>query len=105
MSVARPTLDAWEHQGVMPRPGTLQKVANILEYQPDVVVPPSELVRRLVALRKRLRLARSDVAEGLGVSYATVWSWETGERRPRGRTIALLHSLLKSLQAYQAGEH
>lgn len=41
-----------------------------------------------------LRLARSEMAELLGLSYATVWVWETGQRRRSDRSLALLQRFL-----------
>jgi DNA-binding transcriptional regulator YiaG len=56
---------------------------------------PTLLVEQLSALRRELRLARSEVAELLGLSYEALWAWETGRRRPRGRSIGILRAFLE----------
>ena len=57
-------------------------------------VTVGQRVGKLTAVRRQLRLARSEVAPVVGVSYATIWAWETGKRRPRGRSLAELRKFL-----------
>lgn len=69
-------------------------MVEFLGDDPENDAAPAEIVEKLTAVRRRLRLARSKFAETLGCSYATIWAWETGQRRPRGRSLALLRRFL-----------
>lgn len=80
--------------GLRPPPRALEKVVKFLGYSPKSADTPAELVQKLTALRLRLRLARSEMAERLGISYETIWSWEQGRRRPRGRSLTVLATFL-----------
>ncbi len=94
VGAAKPTVDAWEHRGTRPSGEVLRRLVEFLGYEPAEAVSPAVLVRQLSALRRELRLARSEVAEMLGLSYEALWAWETGRRRPRGRSIAILRGFL-----------
>lgn len=95
VGVSKPTVGGWEARGLTPGPDSQPKVVEFLGYSPDEAVSPAELVKELVALRKRLRLPRSVMAEQLGVSYATLWAWETRRRTPRGRGLPTLRVFLR----------
>src|SRR5262245_32783882 len=56
----RQTLAGWETQGLRPASDLLPRVLEFVGYEPAAAIPPAELVRRLVAVRRRLRLARSE---------------------------------------------
>jgi DNA-binding transcriptional regulator YiaG len=99
VGVAKPTVDSWEHRGSRPRSEALQKVVQFLGYEPDMAVSPEDLVRQLIAARRQLKLARSEAAELIGVSYAAVWTWELGRRRPRGQQLRLLRAFLAARKA------
>jgi DNA-binding transcriptional regulator YiaG len=94
VGAAKPTVDAWENRGTRPGPQVLRKVVEFLGYAPAEAKSPTVLVEQLTAARRELRLARSEVAELLGLSYETLWAWETGRRRPRGRSVELLRRFL-----------
>ncbi len=77
---------------------------EFLGYEPaELAASPVALVQELTALRRRMRLARSEVAESLGLAYKTIWAWETGRRRPRGRSIRLLRKFLARVRNESAG--
>lgn len=94
VGAAKPTVDAWEHRGTRPGPHILRKLVTFLGYAPEEAVSPTVLVEQLTAARRELRLARSEIAELLGLSYEVLWAWETGRRRPRGRSLALVSTFL-----------
>jgi len=94
VGVERATVGGWETMGLRPPPTSLEEVVKFLGYVPESAATPSELVEKLTALRRSLRLARSEMAEKLGISYGTIWSWEQGRRRPRGRSLSLLMTFL-----------
>jgi len=96
VGVAKPTVDAWENRCTRPEGPVLRKLVEFLGYEPDEAVSPTTLVRQLTELRRELRLARSEIAEMLGMSYEALWAWETGRRRPRGRSISILRDFLKA---------
>jgi len=98
VGAAKPTVDAWEHRGTRPRGEVLRGLVEFLGYEPAEAASPTALVRQLSALRRELCLARSEVAEMLGLSYEALWAWETGRRRPRGRSIAILRGFLEAQQ-------
>jgi predicted ATPase/DNA-binding NarL/FixJ family response regulator/transcriptional regulator with XRE-family HTH domain len=57
-------------------------------------VPPAEAqTRRLRLLRARLGLSQEQLAQRLGVSFATVNRWETGRTTPAARTERLIADL------------
>jgi len=91
-------MGGWEARGLRPAQNTLPKIADFLGYEPAAAATPSELARSVAALRLRLRLPRSEMAEKLGVSYAALWAWEVGKRRPRGRFLVLLQTFLNGRQ-------
>ncbi len=68
----------------------MRELAKFLGYPPEDATSPTVLVEQMTAARRALRLARSEVAELLGLSYEALWAWETGRRRPRGRSLALV---------------
>lgn len=94
IGVERVTVGGWETMGLRPPPASLEKVVKFLRCEPKSAAKASDLVQKLTALRRRLRLARSEMAEKLGISYGTIWSWEQGRRRPRGRSLSLLMTFL-----------
>src|ERR1043166_140516 len=94
VGVAKPTVGAWEVRGVRPEAAVMRKVVAFLGHEPDVATSPQQMVERLRTARLQLRLPWSELAERIGVSYSTVWSWETGARRPRGRSWVLLRKFL-----------
>jgi len=96
LGASKPTIDAWENRCTRPKGPVLVKLVEFLGYEPDEAACPTVLVRQLSALRHQLRLARSEVAEILGLSYEALWAWETGRRRPRGRSIGILRAFLEA---------
>jgi DNA-binding transcriptional regulator YiaG len=99
VGVAKPTVASWEHRGTRPGPDVLKRLVKFLGYEPDeAATSPAVLVRQLTVLRQQLRLARSELAEMLGLAYETLWAWETGRRKPRGRSVALLREFLIAQQ-------
>lgn len=99
VGVAKPTVGGWEARGLPPGPETLPRVVDFLGYSPDNAVFPAVVVKELIALRKRLRLPRSVMAERLGVAYATLWAWETGARTPRGPALG---RVLAAVRTYES---
>ncbi len=95
VGAAKPTVDAWEHRATRPSGEVLRRLVEFLGYEPAEAASPTTLVRQLSALRRELRLARSEAAEILGLSYEALWAWETGRRQPRGRSIAILRASLR----------
>lgn len=59
------------------------------------------LVRSGAALDTRVRagISRTEIADALGVSPATVWRWEHGQRVPRGEPALRYAELLDRLSA------
>ncbi len=62
--------------------------------QPPAAEEPAEKVRfsarSVRAQRKRLKLSAADYGKLLGVAALTVYSWESGRRRPRKAQLASL---------------
>jgi DNA-directed RNA polymerase specialized sigma24 family protein/DNA-binding transcriptional regulator YiaG len=58
--------------------------------------------------RRRLRMAKAlsqqQVATAVGVTWATVWAWETGRTNPRGRRREAYANLLTHIAAEEAEE-
>ncbi len=50
------------------------------------------------AIRKAAGVTQAEVAAELGVDPLTVYRWETGRRRPRGRYAEAYSSLLAQLR-------
>ena len=94
VGASRPAVGGWEIRGLAPAREFMPKVIEFLGHLPATALPPGDLVKQLTAVRCRLRLPRSEVAEILGLSYGTIHAWETGQRRPRGRSLALLREFL-----------
>lgn len=94
VGAAKPTVDAWEHRGTRPKPDVLRRIVDLLGYEPEEATSPTFLVQKLSAVRRELRLARSQIAEILGLSYEALWAWETGRRRPRGRSVTVVRDFL-----------
>jgi len=65
----RNPVDAWEHRGTRPKSDILGRVVAFLGYRPAEAASPTLLVQQLIALRRELRLARSEIAEILGLSH------------------------------------
>lgn len=59
-----------------------------------MIVPNKPFARRLRALREERNLSVRTLAKLVGVSYVSVWKWETGEAFPQTRN---LRSLAKAL--------
>lgn len=51
--------------------------------EPDLSTYAGRFAVRLRTLREKAKMTPEQVAEKLGVSYVTVYSWETGEKMPR----------------------
>jgi transcriptional regulator with XRE-family HTH domain len=45
--------------------------------------------------RLAMRLSRKSLAEQLGISWKTIWGWETNQRNPSPKLKARLERLLK----------
>jgi DNA-binding XRE family transcriptional regulator len=52
------------------------------------------LAERLKAYRRIRGLSRKRLARTLGVDEATLWRWETGQRRPQGKYARRVRALL-----------
>lgn len=53
----------------------------------------------LTQRREALGLSRAQLAEEIGVDQATVWRWETGERRPIPIMAKLTEQTLSRLES------
>ena len=82
VGASKPTIGGWEARGPEASRPIPAENRRVLGYSPDTTLP--------AAVRRRFHLARWDVAEILGLSYVTLWAWDTGRRQPRGRSLALL---------------
>ncbi|WP_146057334.1 helix-turn-helix transcriptional regulator, partial [Streptomyces sp. SM12] len=76
-------------------PGKTDPVEALLGRGPrrDDLPPPAERER----LRTDYGLARSEVADALGVARSTVAGWESGRSEPRGETRAAYRRLLEGM--------
>ncbi|MFF8842494.1 helix-turn-helix domain-containing protein [Streptomyces sp. NPDC015127] len=68
---------------------------------PDAPLPPPKERRRL---REAKSLTQTQLASALGVTRATIRSWETGRTSPRGRKREAYARLLAAFDAEQAPE-
>jgi DNA-binding transcriptional regulator YiaG len=94
VGAAKPTVDAWERRGTRPAGEVLRRIVEFLGYEPEEAESPMVLVQKLSVVRRELRLARSEIAEILGLSYKALWAWETGRRQPRGRSVTAVRHFL-----------
>ncbi|MFH1037958.1 MAG: helix-turn-helix domain-containing protein [PVC group bacterium] len=68
----------------------LAEAAPVPEAVPEEDVRKARISPRLVrAQRKRLKLKQGEFARLLGVSVATIRSWEQGRSQPRGDNLAI----------------
>lgn len=94
VGAAKPTVAGWEARGMRPRPDVLARVVELLGYTPNAARSPEDLVKQLKTVRRHFRLPPAVAAEMIGVSVGAVWTWESGRRRPRGRSLDLLRRFL-----------
>jgi DNA-binding transcriptional regulator YiaG len=59
--------------------------------------------KRIKALRKKLGLTQSGLAEQIGCFQVTVARWETGENEPRGANLKMLLMLEREASKKQKG--
>jgi SNF2 family DNA or RNA helicase len=62
--------------------GDLLLPTSAPDREPMYATVPNDYATRLIALRERLRLTQSELAEHLGVAFATVNRWENGRTKP-----------------------
>ena len=61
----------------------------------DTSAPMRFSTRSLVAQRKRLGLSAANMGKLLGVSAQTIYSWETGQSRPRQQQMTAIVAVRK----------
>ena len=72
-----------------------RKARSPVSGPPDLVVPIRFSSKGLTAQRKRLGLSAGDMGLLLGVSGQTVYSWESGESRPRRQNMSAIAAVRK----------
>ncbi len=114
LQVSPVTVTAWETAKSRPRKANLAQIVALRamgqaqvdaalgrEAAPAAVKPP-----QMKRLRKRLALTQSDLAKLLGVSTASVTSWEAGKSEPgreNRRSIAQLRGLTRKEASQRMG--
>jgi len=79
-------------------PLTTAELATIGSFDEDLQIgtsdPLGETIRRL---RHVTGVTQSELAEAIGTSRETIWSWETGKTRPAREKVFRLFSYLESM--------
>ncbi len=86
------SLTNWEVRGCGVSIRKMPAVLAFLGYDPNP--PPRTLSELLRALRRQRGITAAELAREIGVSEATVTSWETGSTKPTGRGAPKLWSFL-----------
>ncbi|WP_310649855.1 helix-turn-helix transcriptional regulator [Gordonia amicalis] len=81
IGVARQTVSAWLNNVTVPSPGSLAKVADVLEVEVAEFTPSAVGDPSLVDLRVRAGLSQTAAAVALGVSRTVLGVVERGQRR------------------------
>ena len=78
------TIRNWEANRVYPRGYVLARVIAYVGYDPDDT-QSNTLGKRLLAWRGARGIRQRELAKMLGVGRDTLWSWESGLRKPQRR--------------------
>lgn len=88
IGVARQTVSAWLNNVTVPSPGSLAKVADVLEVEVAEFTPSAAKDPSLVDLRVRAGLSQTAAAEAMGVSRTVLGVVERGQRKELPATLA-----------------
>ena len=78
------TIRNWEANRVYPRGYVLSRVIAFVGYDPDDTETDT-LGKRLLAWRGARGIRQRQLARMLGIGRDTLWSWESGLRKPQKR--------------------
>jgi transcriptional regulator with XRE-family HTH domain len=109
LRVSTVTLSKWERDVLYPAWVNQPKVTKYLGFNPftdpalgrplgnerEPVVLLSSYGYQFRQRRLAMRLSRKALAEQLGISWKTIWGWETNRRNPSPKLKARLEQLLK----------
>ena len=84
----------WEKGGMKPEIRHLPAIISFLDYNP--LSEPDDLPAGLIWARSSRGLSRESCARMLGVDPSTLARWETGRRKPAGRHLDAVKTLLKT---------
>jgi DNA-binding XRE family transcriptional regulator len=107
LGVSTVTLSKWERDVLYPAWSNQSKVTDYLGYNPFTdpalgrplgnervpVVLLSSYGYQLRQKRLQMRLPRKILAEQLGISWKTIWGWETNRRNPSSKLKVRLERL------------
>ena len=84
LSTTVDTIRNWEANRVYPRGYVLARVTAFVGYDPDDTKTDT-LGKRLLAWRGARGIRQRELARMLGIGRDTLWSWESGLRKPQKR--------------------
>jgi len=111
LQVSPVTVTSWETAKSRPRKANLAQIVTLRDMEPAQVdaalgrqeAPAAVRPQQLKRLRKKLALTQSDLAKLLGVSTASITSWEAGKAEP-GRENRRLVARRKNPSRKEADE-
>jgi len=99
LGVSPNTVSGWESGRTQPSGANLEKIRELEEKSPEALGEAVDRREfdgaRLRDFREELGLSRANVAELLGVSYASVQNWETGDTKPRGANLQKIDEFMQ----------
>lgn len=81
----------WERGLTTPPIRYLPAIYDFLGYTP--YRPVTSIAERIKAWRNRLGLTQAEMAQRIGTEESVVGDWETGRRRPQGKSLRRLEKL------------
>ncbi len=94
IGVDKSTVMNWERGRSEPALWTIPGIIEFLAYVPFEL--GESLPERLRAYRRRYGISRQKLAGILEVDEATLWRWETGQRRPAKKYLQRIEALIAS---------
>ena len=89
------TIRNWEANRVYPRGYVLARVIAFVGYDPDDTETDT-LGKRLLAWRGARGIRQRQLARMLGIGRDTLWSWESGLRKPQKRMRVRVAAFLET---------
>ena len=94
IGVHHQTFTRWETNATNPAVRWWPQIIRFLGYDPRP--EPANLAERLVRYRTACALSQEDMARQLGVDPTTLRRWESGRRRPEGRSLTKVLTVVSS---------
>jgi len=99
LDVSPNTVSGWEAGRTTPSGGNIKRIEELADNS-DAVAPQAAGEKqfdgsRLRKWRENMGLGRAEVADELGVSYASVQNWESGNTTPRGQNRRKVQELMQ----------